>query len=871
MPKTTPTFFEFDDYTLIPKERLLYRRGETLNVKGKDFDVLVFLVENAGTLISKEEFLDEVWPDESVEEGNVTTCISKLRKALNDDSKNPEFIKVIPGHGYRFLKEVKNRYSSFSKRDTEEPSEADDATSFESKAVLEDTKRMAKRRPNSQRFMWRGFTYALTSIAALFAGYWMQLEPAEIDDYLILAIPSITSIFFFMCYAERFPPPDLENTEVEITVRYDAIRNYALVAFLLIVIALIPTYFLPYNFSFSLVLSLLVLGGLHVSYGIFLFRDKNAKTLPSIRHQLVWPVILLIGFSLYFGLSFHALSDSSIALVPIALVLILFFLTRNLSKTKFLVVSLAYFLLLTIAATLASEYWIVARDLLLMQFCIIVSAYLAVFESWKITSDIARKEQNVVLMDQDKAELYSLGALTALMLSIWALPFFFIFSQYGSLFLAFFGVHAFFAFVIWIYLGRGEKLKFKHWGYGKIVAGLTFILLLVMVTIQNSLPNQDSGITIANWGAFFFIFVLSILIALPLIFRLRDEKVAVVFSDRINFTRALSLMASLTCLILLFLSDVFEKGTLFQAKAQLAFAFYFVSACLCIIASVINFFSKPGFGKAILSSFVGFLILSRVVTTMLISLAVFLPSVYVGNSLLDSSYFALPFLLSAIGGFSLNDYFDVDKDLINKPYRAIPSGRISKQFVLLFSMLSIGFGIGTAIFVSMTGFQLTVYLFCIAGVATYNVFVTYLSLTKTFLTSAVSSLPILFSVVVFDYPSAFLFLPIAASCFVLGREWLMDIRDIDGDSEGRLVTIPMKLGSSNTAVLGFGLQLLGALLLLPLVFFERSAISITLFLLIIASVAVLIPLWSIRSGMFQRRAIQMLWLPMFLGLLFFAV
>lgn len=863
MPKATPTYFEFDDYALIPKERLLYYRGETVDVKGKDFDVLVCLVENDGSLVSKRKFLDEVWPNESVEEGNITTCISKLRKAIGDDPNKPQFIKVIPGHGYRFLKKVKKRYSSFSERDTEVASAAiDEAPGAESTA----------RRPNSQRFMWRGFTYALTSIAALFAGYWMQDQPAKNDDYFILAIPSITSIFFFMCYAERFPPPDLENTEVEITVRYDAIRNYALVAFLLILMALIPTYYVPYDFSFSLVLTLMVLGGLHVSYGIFLFHDKNAKALPPIRHQLVWPVILLIGFSLYFGLSFHALSDSSIALVPIGLVLILFFATRNHSKAKFLVVSLAYFLLLTIAATLTSEYWLVARDLLLMQFCVIVSAYLAVFESWKITSDIARREENVDLIDPSKAELYSLAALAALMLSIWALPFFFIFSQYGSLFLAFFGVHAFFVFIIWNYLGQGEKLKFKHWGYGKIAAGLTFILLLVLVTIQNSLPNQDSGITIANWSAFFFIFVLSTLIALPLIFRLRDEKVAVVFSDRINFTRALSLIASLTCLILLFLSDVFEKGTLFQAKTQLAFAFYFLSACLCIIASVINFFTKkPGFGKAILSSFVGFVILSRVVTTLLISLAVFLPSVYVGNSLLKSTYFALPFLLSAIGGFSLNDYFDADKDLINKPYRAIPSGRLSKQFVLFASMLSIGLGIGTAFLISNTGFQLTVYLICIAGVATYNVFVTYLSLTKTFLTSAVSSLPILFSVVVFDYPSAYLFLPIAASCFVLGREWLMDIRDMDGDSQSRLVTIPMKLGSSKTAVLGFGLQLLGALLLLPLVFFERSAISIALFFLIVASVVVLVPLWSIRSGMFQRRAIQMLWLPMFLGLLFFAV
>ena len=75
--------FEFGDFILAPKERLLLRGGEPVPLTPKAFDILVVLVNRSGHLVSKDDLLHEVWPDTFVEEVNLTVNISALRKALD--------------------------------------------------------------------------------------------------------------------------------------------------------------------------------------------------------------------------------------------------------------------------------------------------------------------------------------------------------------------------------------------------------------------------------------------------------------------------------------------------------------------------------------------------------------------------------------------------------------------------------------------------------------------------------------------------------------------------------------------------------------------------------------------------------------------
>src|SRR3954447_3109801 len=94
--------FEFGDFVLAPKERLLLRGVESIPLTAKAFDLLVMLVRDGGHLVSKDDLLRTVWPDTVVEEANLTVNISVLRKAFGGENGR-DMIQTVPGHGYRFV------------------------------------------------------------------------------------------------------------------------------------------------------------------------------------------------------------------------------------------------------------------------------------------------------------------------------------------------------------------------------------------------------------------------------------------------------------------------------------------------------------------------------------------------------------------------------------------------------------------------------------------------------------------------------------------------------------------------------------------------------------------------------------------------
>jgi pimeloyl-ACP methyl ester carboxylesterase/DNA-binding winged helix-turn-helix (wHTH) protein len=95
--------YVFGHYLLDVDERRLLRENEEIRLRGKPFDTLRVLVENAGRLVRKDELMQAVWPDSIVEENNLDYCVSQLRKLLRPS----KYIQTVPRHGYRFLGEVK--------------------------------------------------------------------------------------------------------------------------------------------------------------------------------------------------------------------------------------------------------------------------------------------------------------------------------------------------------------------------------------------------------------------------------------------------------------------------------------------------------------------------------------------------------------------------------------------------------------------------------------------------------------------------------------------------------------------------------------------------------------------------------------------
>jgi len=98
--------FRFDRFLLDPANRRLIRDGAPVDLNARYLDALALLVGNAGQLVTKDRFLDEVWRGVPVTDEALTQCIKTLRRVLGDDAANPRLIETVPKHGYRFIAPV---------------------------------------------------------------------------------------------------------------------------------------------------------------------------------------------------------------------------------------------------------------------------------------------------------------------------------------------------------------------------------------------------------------------------------------------------------------------------------------------------------------------------------------------------------------------------------------------------------------------------------------------------------------------------------------------------------------------------------------------------------------------------------------------
>ncbi|MEP6901132.1 MAG: transcriptional regulator, partial [Actinomycetota bacterium] len=98
--------YEFGEFRFDTKEKIL-RCGDTyVALAPKVFQLLSVFVENQGRLLEKDELMKKLWADSFVEESNLTFNIRQLRKILKDDAQQPNYIKTVPRHGYRFIAAV---------------------------------------------------------------------------------------------------------------------------------------------------------------------------------------------------------------------------------------------------------------------------------------------------------------------------------------------------------------------------------------------------------------------------------------------------------------------------------------------------------------------------------------------------------------------------------------------------------------------------------------------------------------------------------------------------------------------------------------------------------------------------------------------
>ncbi len=96
----------FGDFCLDPANATLKRGGTPIAVTPKAFGVLELLVARAGQLVTKDEFLDRLWPGVFVGDAVLKVCVREIRQALGDDHHEPTFIETVHKRGYRFVAPV---------------------------------------------------------------------------------------------------------------------------------------------------------------------------------------------------------------------------------------------------------------------------------------------------------------------------------------------------------------------------------------------------------------------------------------------------------------------------------------------------------------------------------------------------------------------------------------------------------------------------------------------------------------------------------------------------------------------------------------------------------------------------------------------
>jgi hypothetical protein len=455
---------------------------------------------------------------------------------------------------------------------------------------------------NSEKggYIYRGFLYALPAFVTLFSGYLLQASSISSRDLLELSIPISFAPFFYLCYAYRLYR---QPSSISSLLRREALYTQPLFALLYSTAVLLAIRgFLP----FRLVWPFAVYVVLCFSYGFVLLRQKSNPALP-VRHQLIWPPIISFAITLYFGLSFSTLQVlSTIPLVPVALLVALFCLFELVPSPSR--GSLIFVLFLIVAAALIVEFrstseGLLSHSLKSMLFCLCVAAYLAIFDAWRFTSTAALDLSAVKLSRRQSkkavAKILKFSTATSLGLTVVVclLPFLFVFSEYGILFLVVFAVHAVASITFWFWNGNDlNKLRSYPWLLIKTGTTTTFLAGLVAASTFNSQPVVSVSRGLASWTGTSMLQI----VATFSIFRLfrsiqRIQKksgslniIMRVFLDRMNLVRLLSLVSLVSVFVVVPLIQTLSPNSRLQSKADLAFCVYTLFILLGLVLEIIN-------------------------------------------------------------------------------------------------------------------------------------------------------------------------------------------------------------------------------------------------------------------------------------------
>src|SRR6266404_2942291 len=109
----------FGPYRLDTEGVQLWCEAQPVRLTPKAFQVLGYLVERPGQLVTKDVLFQVVWADTIVSDAALTTCIQEIRKTLQDNPRSPQYLETIHRLGFRFIATVVSSQHSVASREDE--------------------------------------------------------------------------------------------------------------------------------------------------------------------------------------------------------------------------------------------------------------------------------------------------------------------------------------------------------------------------------------------------------------------------------------------------------------------------------------------------------------------------------------------------------------------------------------------------------------------------------------------------------------------------------------------------------------------------------------------------------------------------------
>ena len=97
------------DLTIFPVQRKVLKRNQEINLTNIEFRILYVLALHQGITLSKEKIYNYVWNGEYLQDdSNITSHVRRLRKKIEDNPSQPEYIQTVRGIGYK-MNRIKNK------------------------------------------------------------------------------------------------------------------------------------------------------------------------------------------------------------------------------------------------------------------------------------------------------------------------------------------------------------------------------------------------------------------------------------------------------------------------------------------------------------------------------------------------------------------------------------------------------------------------------------------------------------------------------------------------------------------------------------------------------------------------------------------